>query len=320
MSRGFAISVPPSAQVSSARADISAREPLRHLIPLMDTFNHDDSASSSVHYAIAGSGKSEFVLTTHDDWEAGEEVFIHYGHFTPAEFLAGYGFVPTMGAVRRVDSCSNSASKIACSGDTEATWPQQDEQERHQAQRGLVATMIDIGGGDACGGASTCRKLKSSFLSALGSHTLELTAPHCLLHLANRSTLEAVIARSARAPEDKRRQELLARAAAEAIDAGESRDGDFEMFVLEMILKELQGREQMYGSTLEQDEQEQQERARHQQQRTAQGARSNVGRDGGLSIDALLSLLVAEKRLLRQCEGTVAEALMRAKLRKIGIQ
>jgi hypothetical protein len=347
MSRGFAVSVPSQVQVAlearavaqaadggdrkglrragdyngnpsnsgSARSDIGARVPLRHLIPLMDTFNHDDSATSSVHYATDGTRPGEFVLTTHDNWEAGEEVFIHYGHFTPAEFLTGYGFVPESGTMARKESCSNSA-----------TQSQQNRQERDPARRGAVAPTIDFSGGlsvqgtssgATCGGTSRCRKLKSSFLCALGSHALELTAPHCLLHLANRSKLEAVIARSHHALQDGSHQDsLAATAAADAIDVGESRDGDFEMFVLDMITEELQGRQRMYGSTLEQDKQEQQKRARRQQQ----GMHLYVGRDGGLSIDALLSLLIAEKQVLRQCEDSIAEAVMRAKLRKIGIK
>jgi hypothetical protein len=133
-----------------------------------------------------------------------------------------------------------------------------------------------------------------------------------LVHLANRSALDSIVAAGSQQGRSAE-ESLKAAAAAAAIDAGESRDGDFEMFVLDMISEELQGRQRVYGSTLEQDERERQKRERRQRQKTVEDRR------GLLSMDALLSLLVAEKRLLRDCGRKVADALMRAKLRKIGI-
>lgn len=337
MSRGFAVhmprlqqstapttaSVPATVAGQSSESprrrstcyNTSARVPLRHLIPLMDTFNHDNSARSSVQFVGDDETSSgEFVLTTHNDWEAGDEVFIHYGHFTPAEFLTGYGFVPKLDMVATTNVQTGIAS---------------DSRPMIDIARG-ASSHVTAGG--ACSGINRCTKLKSSLLSALGSHALELTAPSCLIGLANRSSLERVIAASLHAPQGQNRQKSpAALAAAAAIDAAESLgNGNFEIFVLDMIASELHWRLQTYGSTLEQDEQEQRERTRRkqEQQKETMGeahctdckdAQSTTTSRGGLSIDALLSLFVGEKRLLRECEHKIAEALMRARLRHIGI-
>lgn len=346
MSRGFAIDVPPLAQLAPATITsgvggaaardhegyarrvfhnskrsgngktcdaVGRRAPVRHLIPLMDTFNHDNSARSSVQFVDDETGSGEFVLTTHNDWEVGDEVFIHYGHFTPAEFLTGYGFVPKAG-----NSLNDSHSGSMRDG----------------------RPMIDISGhepsaqhvaiGGMCRSTSTCTKLKSSLVSALGSHALELTTPSCLVGLANRSALEDIIGAAQHVPLGSNMQKsLAATAAATAIKVGESHDGDFESFVLDMIASELQGRLNSYASTLEQDEHELRKRSRRQQQDekdTTEGAHHTVGKDAqaatsrdGLSIDALLSLFVGEKRLLRECEHKIAQTLMRARLKRIGI-
>ena len=82
MSRGFAVTVPRVTQPgtdgaplndcnttegSGRGADLCPHVQLRHLIPLMDTFNHDNSAKSSVRFAGNGTSAGEFILTTHDD-------------------------------------------------------------------------------------------------------------------------------------------------------------------------------------------------------------------------------------------------------------
>ena len=67
---------------------------------------------------------------------------------------------------------------------------------------------------------------------------------------------------------------------------------------------ELRAREGRYATTLEQDE----------EQLVSGGAAAELPR-----LLALLPLLVGEKQLLRGCAERVAEALMRAKLRKAGV-
>ena len=151
----------------------------------------------------------EFVLTTHSEWEQGEEVFINYGGFTPQEFLTGYGFVPR-------------------EADLDGT---------------KTATMIE-----------------------------------CV-----------------RAFEP------------ESAAASNSGEAESEIAALERLAKELRTREGKYLSTLEQDE----------------AAQKQHGSSGGMTdlehAASLIALLVREKRLLRACGETVAEALTRAQLRKIGI-
>ena len=135
---------------------------------------------------------------------------------------------------------------------------------------------------------SAAGRMKAAVLAALGPGALTLTAADCLLHLGNRSTYPEASGGSS--PLSLRLQRLSAT--------------DFEIDLLETLGKELRAREGRYTTTLEQDE----------ELLVSGGAAAELPR-----LRALLPLLVGEKQLLRGCAERVAEALMRAKLRKAGV-
>ena len=153
-------------------------------------------------------------------------------------------------------------------------------------RRGRAAT-IDLGLPPPPA-TSAAGRMKAAVLAALGPGALTLTAADCLLHLGNRSTYPEASGGSS--PLSLRLQRLSAT--------------DFEIDLLETLGKELRAREGRYATTLEQDE----------EQLVSGSEAAELPR-----LRALLPLLVGEKQLLRGCAERVAEALMRAKLRKVGV-
>ena len=236
MSRGFGVSVPPQSDTAGGESCSGDIVVLRHMIPLMDAFNHDANAENSVRFEPES---DDFVLTTLNDWEVGEEVFIHYGSFTPSEFLNGYGFVP-------------------------------------REREGLE----DLSGGflKACWKAGLVRPEKSKS----GQYEVD--------------GLEALV-KEQRARE--RQYLLLAKAGILAQLTHSTKILGLMVYVTGLTAWSR------YSSTLEQDEE-------------ATLLDLPVA-EGWEHMGSLLGLLVGEKRLLRECGERVAEALVRAQLRKIGI-